>query len=63
MAEANDRDAERQELPRRVAGSHLPAAAYRAVGIAKVPDSRWSCSEPALRILLNGLRRWPVIER
>jgi hypothetical protein len=55
------------ELPRRVYGTHLPAYAYderhrRYIGRAKVPDSRWSSDEPAVRILLNGLRRWAVTE-
>ena len=53
--------AEKQpDLPRRKFGSHLPAAAYRAVGIAKVPDSRWSSDEASVRILLNGLQKWQV---
>ena len=51
-------DAERARLPKRVRGTHLPQAAYRAIGIAKVPDRRWSNDEPAVRALLNGLRRW-----
>lgn len=51
-------DDEKPELPRRTSGFHLPAAAYRAVGIANVPDSRWSSDDASVRILLNGLRRW-----
>lgn len=54
----SDQDEEPEKLPRRQYGTHLPPAAYRAMGIAKVPDSRWSSDEPAIRVLLHGLRRW-----
>ncbi len=54
---------EKFELPQRVSGTHLPAAAYRVIGTAKVPnvsDDRWRTDEQAMRVLLNGLRRWQV---
>jgi hypothetical protein len=47
------------ELPKRTAGTHLPNAAYRkAIGRATVPHGVYRTDEPALRLLLNGLRRW-----
>lgn len=49
------------KLPRRIYGNSLPPEAYRAIGVAKVqypPDSRWADDEAAVRMLLNGLRRW-----
>jgi len=49
-------------LPIRQPGAHLPANAYRAVGVAKVPhvDGRWRVDERTLVVVLNGLRRWRV---
>ena len=52
------KDGERNELPKRVFGTHLPRAAYRAIGRAKVPDKRWSSEEPVMRALLSRLREW-----
>ena len=56
------------ELPRRVYGRNLPPAAYRATGIAKVPDKnnilRLSpVDEHTMKVLLNGLRLWRVSSR
>jgi hypothetical protein len=52
-------DREKPELPKRTPGNHLPNAAYRkAVGRAKVPHGVYRTDDPALRLLLNGLRRW-----
>lgn len=49
----------RPNLPRRIHGTHLPTAAYRAIGIAKVPaESRWSVDDKTLRYLLNWLKTW-----
>jgi hypothetical protein len=50
--------AARENLPKRDRGTHLLRAAYRAIGVAKIPDRRWSSDEPTVRALLNGLRRW-----
>jgi hypothetical protein len=48
-----------EDLPKRVYGTHLPPAAYREVtGRAKVPHGVYRTDEPAVRLLLNGLRRW-----
>lgn len=56
---------ENSELPKRVHGRNLPPAAYRAVGIARVPiqnvtDEVWRLDEQTMRVVLNGLRRWQV---
>ena len=55
---------EREPLPRRVYGTHLPGDAYRKfIGRARVPSNRWSDADPSIRILLNGLKRWEPDER
>ncbi len=46
------------EMPEREPGTHLPAAAYRAVGIARVPKQRWASDEAGVRLLLNALKHW-----
>ena len=54
------------KLPKRVAGTRLPANAYRAVGIARVPqitDERWDLDEETMRLLLARLRKWQVTTR
>lgn len=54
---------DKPELPTRVPGTNLPAAAYRAIGVARVPnvtDDRWLLDEQTMKELLNGLRRWQV---
>jgi hypothetical protein len=45
-------------MPEREPGTHLPAAAYRAVGIARVPKQRWASDEAGVRLLLNALKHW-----
>ncbi len=47
-------------LPKREPGTHLPSAAYRPVGIARVPKQRWASDEASVRLLLNALRRWDL---
>ena len=52
------------ELDQRIPGTHLPPVAYRkAVGRAKVPRGAYRTDEPAVRLLLNGLRRWDPNDR
>ena len=54
------------ELPRRNAGTHLPSDAYRAVGVAKIPNvdpERRYVDEKTLMLIVNALRRWQVIDR
>lgn len=58
------------DLPQRVYGTHLPAAAYkakhRAVGAAQAPritDERWDLDEGTLQLLLDRLRQWQVSAR
>lgn len=51
-------------LPRRMIGANLPAEAHHhatTAGRARIPDPadvHWSHDERAIRLLLNGLRRW-----
>lgn len=54
-----------EELPRRVFGSHLPPAAYRVVGRAKVAngDEQWHDDDRTLYMLLDALREWEVVTR
>jgi hypothetical protein len=43
-------------LPQRAAGTHLPAAAYRAAVARGAPGERWRFDEGTLRALLDRLR-------
>ncbi|MFI5491884.1 hypothetical protein [Actinoplanes sp. NPDC051859] len=47
----------RNQLPRRVSGTNLPPAAYQKISAEPVWD------EKTLKVLLNALRRWQIIER
>lgn len=52
-----------EQLPRRVRGTHLPDEAYKAIGVAKVPNidpGRWYVDEQTLMVIINGLRRWQI---
>jgi hypothetical protein len=54
---------EAHTLPRRMIGANLPQDAYltaTAAGPSRShpPDDRWSDDDKAIRLLLNGLRRW-----
>jgi hypothetical protein len=54
------------QLPKRDAGTHLPPEAYRAVGVAKVPNvdpDRWYVDERTLMVIVNALRRWQINDR
>ena len=43
-------------LPRRTAGTNLPAAAYRAASARSAAGERWRFDERTLRALLDTLR-------
>lgn len=51
---------EPQQLPRRHPGTHLPPAAYRAVGRAEVVylGGRWSTDLRSVEMLRDALRHW-----
>lgn len=54
------------KLPKRHAGTHLPPQAYRAVGIAKVPNvdiGQYVIDERTLMVIVNALRHWQINDR
>ncbi|GAB1640941.1 hypothetical protein KRMM14A1259_13640 [Krasilnikovia sp. MM14-A1259] len=53
---------EKPKLPQRIPGATVPRG-ERRTPVPNVSDDRWYLDEKSMMILLNGLRRWQVIDR
>ncbi|WP_412735541.1 hypothetical protein [Krasilnikovia sp. MM14-A1259] len=53
---------EKAKLPQRIPGATVPRG-ERRTPVPNVSDDRWYLDEKSMMILLNGLRRWQVIDR